>query len=164
MENNIKNKIIVITGASSGIGEATSKYLAARGAIIVLGARREDKLKKVVDEINTNGGTAIYKVTDVTQKAQVKALVDLAFTTYNKIDILINNAGIMPIAPMSELRVDEWDKMIDINIKGVLYGIAAALPIFKKQQTGHFINLGSVAGIKVFSPGGSVYSGTKYAV
>src|SRR5690606_18833994 len=87
-----------------------------------------------------------------------------AFTTYNKIDILINNAGIMPIAPMSELRVDEWDKMIDINIKGVLYGIAAALPIFKKQQTGHFINLGSVAGIKVFSPGGSVYSGTKYAV
>src|SRR5690606_32646462 len=164
MENNIKNKIIVITGASSGLGEATSKYLSERGAILVLGARREDKLKKVVDEINANGGTAIYQVTDVTQKTQVKALVDLAFTTYNKIDVLINNAGIMPIAPMSELRVDEWDKMIDINIKGVLYGIAAALPLFQKQQSGHFINLGSVAGIKVFSPGGSVYSGTKYAV
>lgn len=164
MENNIKNKVIVITGASSGLGEATSKYLAERGAFIVIGARREDKLKKVVNEINSNGGTAIYKVTDVTQKAEVKALVDLAFTTYNKIDVLINNAGIMPIAPMSELRVDEWDKMIDINIKGVLYGIAAALPLFQKQQSGHFINLGSVAGIKVFSPGGSVYSGTKYAV
>lgn len=164
MNNNIKNKVIVITGASSGLGEATAKYLAERGATVVLGARRENKLKKIVDEINSKGGTALYKVTDVTQKAQVKALVALAFTTYNKVDVLINNAGIMPIAPMSELRVDEWDDMIDINIKGVLYGIAAVLPLFQEQQAGHFINLGSVAGIKVFSPGGSVYSGTKYAV
>jgi len=164
MNNNIKNKVIVITGASSGLGEATAKYLAERGATVVLGARRENKLKKIVDEINSKGGTAVYKVTDVTQKAQVKALVALAFTTYNKVDVLINNAGIMPIAPMSELRVDEWDDMIDINIKGVLYGIAAVLPLFQEQQAGHFINLGSVAGIKVFSPGGSVYSGTKYAV
>lgn len=164
MENNIKNKVIVITGASSGLGEETAKYLAKKEAIVVLGARREDKLKKVVNEINSNGGTAIYKVTDVTDKAQVKALVNLAYTTYDRIDVLINNAGIMPIAPMSEIRVDEWDNMIDINIKGVLYGIAAALPIFQKQESGHFINLGSVAGIKVFSPGGTVYSGTKYAV
>lgn len=164
MENNIKNKVIVITGASSGLGEETAKYLAEKEAIVVLGARRKDKLKKVVNEINSNGGTAIYKVTDVTDKAQVKALVNMAYTTYDRIDVLINNAGIMPIAPMSELRVDEWDNMIDINIKGVLYGIAAALPIFQKQQSGHFINLGSVAGIKVFSPGGTVYSGTKYAV
>lgn len=164
MENNIKNKVIVITGASSGLGEETAKYLAEKEAIVVLGARRKDKLKKVVNEINSNGGTAIYKVTDVTDKAQVKALVNMAYTTYDRIDVLINNAGIMPIAPMSELRVDEWDNMIDINIKGVLYGIAAALPIFQKQQLGHFINLGSVAGIKVFSPGGTVYSGTKYAV
>lgn len=164
MNNNIKNKVIVITGASSGLGEATAKYLAERGATVVLGARRENKLKKIVDEINSKGGTALYKVTDVTQKTQVKALVTLAFTTYHKVDVLINNAGIMPIAPMSELRIDEWDNMIDINIKGVLYGIAAVLPLFQKQQAGHFINLGSVAGIKVFSPGGSVYSGTKYAV
>lgn len=164
MENNIKNKVIVITGASSGLGEETAKYLAEKEAIVVLGARRKDKLKKVVNEINSNGGTAIYKVTDVTDKAQVKALVNMAYTTYDRIDVLINNAGIMPIAPMSELRVDEWENMIDINIKGVLYGIAAALPIFQKQQSGHFINLGSVAGIKVFSPGGTVYSGTKYAV
>ncbi|WKL49659.1 SDR family oxidoreductase [Flavobacterium pectinovorum] len=164
MENNIKNKVIVITGASSGLGEETAKYLAEKGAIVVLGARREEKLEQIVNVINTKGGTAIYQVTDVTSKVQVQALVDKAVTTYGKIDVLVNNAGIMPIAPMSEVRTDEWDSMIDINIKGVLYGIAAALPIFQKQQSGQFINLGSVAGIKVFSPGGTVYSGTKYAV
>lgn len=164
MENNIKNKVIVITGASSGLGEETAKYLAEKGAIVVLGARREDKLQQIVNEITSNGGKALYQVTDVTNKEQVQQLVDKAVTAYGKIDVLINNAGIMPIAPLSDVRTDEWDSMIDINIKGVLYGIAAALPIFQKQQSGHFINLGSVAGIKVFSPGGTVYSGTKYAV
>lgn len=164
MENNIKNKVVVITGASSGLGEETAKYLAEKGAIVVLGARRADKLEEIVNDINAKGGTALYQVTDVTSKEQVQALVDKAVTSYGKIDVLINNAGIMPIAPMSEVRTDEWDNMIDINIKGVLYGIAAALPIFQKQESGHFINLGSVAGIKVFSPGGTVYSGTKYAV
>lgn len=164
MENNIKNKVVVITGASSGLGEETAKYLAEKGAIVVLGARRADKLEEIVNDIKAKGGTALYQVTDVTSKVQVQALVDKAVTTYGKIDVLINNAGIMPIAPMSEVRTDEWDNMIDINIKGVLYGIAAALPIFQKQESGHFINLGSVAGIKVFSPGGTVYSGTKYAV
>ncbi len=164
MENNIKNKVIVITGASSGLGEETAKHLAQKGAIVVLGARRADKLEQIVSDITSKGGKAIYQVTDVTNKAQVQRLVDLAVTTYGRIDVLINNAGIMPIAPMSEVRTDEWDNMIDINIKGVLYGIAAALPIFQKQESGHFINLGSVAGIKVFSPGGTVYSGTKYAV
>ncbi len=164
MENNIQNKVVVITGASSGLGEETAKYLAEKGARVVLGARRVDKLKQIVAEIASKGGTAIYQVTDVTDKEQVQKLVDTAVTTYGKMDVIINNAGIMPIAPMSELRVDEWDSMIDINIKGVLYGIAAALPIFQKQESGHFINLGSIAGIKVFSPGGSVYSGTKYAV
>ena len=164
MENNIKNKVIVITGASSGLGEETAKHLAQKGAIVVLGARRSDKLEQIVSDITSKGGKAIYQVTDVTNKAQVQRLVDLAVTTYGRIDVLINNAGIMPIAPMSEVRTDEWDNMIDINIKGVLYGIAAALPIFQKQESGHFINLGSVAGIKVFSPGGTVYSGTKYAV
>jgi len=164
MENNIKNKVIVITGASSGLGEETAKYLAEKGAIVVLGARREDKLQQIVNEITSNGGKALYQVTDVTNKEQVQQLVDKAVTAYGKIDVLINNAGIMPIAPLSDVRTDEWDSMIDINIKGVLYGIAVALPIFQKQQFGHFINLGSVAGIKVFSPGGTVYSGTKYAV
>ncbi|MGY3053039.1 NADP-dependent 3-hydroxy acid dehydrogenase YdfG [Pedobacter sp. UYEF25] len=164
MENNIEKKVVVITGASSGLGEATAKHLAEKGAIVVLGARREDKLIQITKDITSKGGTAIYQVTDVTKKEEVKALVDIAVTTYGKIDVLINNAGIMPIAPMAEVRTDEWDSMIDVNIKGVLYGIAAALPIFQKQESGHFINLGSVAGIKVFSPGGSVYSGTKFAV
>ena len=164
MKNNIENKVIVITGASSGLGEATAKYLAANGASVVLGARREDKLITIVAGITANGGKAVYQATDVTRKADVQALVDKAVSTYGKIDVIINNAGIMPIAPMSEVRTDEWDNMIDINIKGVLYGIAAALPIFLKQKSGHFINLGSVAGIKVFSPGGTVYSGTKYAI
>ncbi|MBW8243646.1 SDR family oxidoreductase [Muricauda oceani] len=164
MENNITNKVIVITGASSGLGEETAKYLAKKGAMVVLGARREDRLEKIVSEITSEGGKAVYKATDVTVKSQVQALIDLALSTYNRIDVVINNAGIMPIAPISEVRTDEWDQMIDINIKGVLYGIAAALPIFQEQQSGHFINLGSVAGIKVFSPGGTVYSGTKYAV
>ncbi|MCE7053149.1 SDR family oxidoreductase [Algoriphagus sp. AGSA1] len=164
MENNIKNKVIVITGASSGLGEETAKHLAEKGAIVVLGARRADRLRKIVTDITSKGGTASYQVTDVTSKEQVQRLVDIAIATYGKIDVLINNAGIMPIAPLSEVRTDEWDAMIDVNIKGVLYGIAAALPIFQKQNSGHFINLGSVAGIKVFSPGGSVYSGTKFAV
>lgn len=164
MENNIKNKVVVITGASSGLGEETAKHLAEKGATVVLGARREENLKQIVNEIEAKGGTASYQVTDVTRKKEVQALVDKAVSTYGKIDVLINNAGIMPIAPMSEVRTDEWDNMIDINIKGVLYGIAAALPIFQKQESGHFINLGSVAGIKVFSPGGTVYSGTKFAV
>jgi NADP-dependent 3-hydroxy acid dehydrogenase YdfG len=164
MENNIEKKVIVITGASSGLGEATAKYLAEKGAIVVLGARRADKLEQIVNEITAKGGIAAYLVTDVADKVQVQALVDKAANIFGRIDVIINNAGIMPIAPMSELRTDEWDNMIDINIKGVLYGIAAALPYFQKQQSGHFINLGSVAGIKVFSPGGTVYSGTKYAV
>ncbi|MBO9567066.1 MAG: SDR family oxidoreductase [Niastella sp.] len=164
MENSINNKVIVITGASSGLGEAAAKYLAAKGGLLVLGARRADNLKAIVSSITTGGGTAVYHVTDVTKKKDVQALVDKAIATYGRIDVMINNAGIMPIAPMSEVRTDEWDNMIDINIKGVLYGIAAALPIFQQQQSGHFINVGSVAGVKVFSPGGTVYSGTKFAV
>jgi NADP-dependent 3-hydroxy acid dehydrogenase YdfG len=164
MEDNIKNKVIVITGASSGLGEATAMHLANKGAKVVLGARRSDLLEKLVKNISANGGIAAYLQTDVTRKNEVQALIDFAVSKYGKIDVVINNAGIMPIAPMSEVRTEEWDNMIDINIKGVLYGIAAALPLFQKQKSGHFINLGSVAGIKVFSPGGTVYSGTKFAV
>jgi len=161
---NIKDKVVVITGASSGLGEATAKYLAQNGAKVVLGARRTELLEKIVSDIAANGGVATYLKTDVVDKDQVKALVDKAVSSYGKIDVIINNAGIMPIAPMSEVLTQEWDSMIDINIRGVLYGIAAALPVFEQQGSGQFINLGSVAGTRVFSPGGTVYSGTKYAV
>lgn len=164
MENNIEGKVVVITGASSGLGETTARHLASKGASVVLGARRIDNLEKIAKEIRENGGKAEVLKTDVTNASEVKALVEKAVSSFGKIDVLINNAGLMAIAPLSETKVEEWDKMIDINIKGVLYGIAAVLPIFQNQSSGHIINLSSVAGIKVFSPGGTVYSGTKYAV
>ncbi len=165
LTNNISGKTIVITGASSGLGETTARHLASKGANVVLGARREERLQSITKDINTKGlGKAIYLKTDVTNKNEVQALVEKALNEFGKMDVIINNAGLMSIAPLTEVKVDEWDRMIDINIKGVLYGIAAALPIFQKQESGHFINLSSVAGIKVFSPGGTVYSGTKYAV
>ena len=162
--NNIANKVVVITGASSGLGEATALHLAKQGATLVLSARRKDRLDQLVDTIVTNGGQAIAVKADVTVQTEVQALIDTAMNTYGRIDVLVNNAGLMSIAPMSLTKTDEWDRMIDINIKGVLYGIAAALPVFQKQKSGHFINISSVAGIKVFSPGGTVYSGTKFAV
>lgn len=164
MSTNIENKVIVITGGSSGLGESMARHLASLGAKIVLGARREDKLQTIIEDIKASGADAEYLVTDVTQRDQVQALVQKAVDVFGRLDVIINNAGIMPIAPMSELKVDEWDSMIDINIKGVLYGVAAALPVFQQQDSGHFINVSSVAGIKVFSPGGTVYSGTKFAV
>lgn len=164
MENNINGKVVVITGASSGLGETTARHLASKGASVVLGARRIENLEKIAKEIREAGGKAEVLKMDVTNASEVKALVDKAVSSFGKIDVLINNAGLMAIAPISETKVEEWDKMIDINIKGVLYGIAAVLPIFQNQSSGHIINLSSVAGIKVFSPGGTVYSGTKFAV
>jgi len=161
---NIAGKVIFITGASSGLGEATARYLAARGAKLAIAARRMEKLEKIADEITEAGGMALPLELDVTDKEAVAVAVNKAADYYDGLDVMINNAGLMAIAPMTQTRTDEWDKMIDINIKGVLYGIAAALPIFAKQEKGHFINLSSVAGIKVFAPGGTVYSGTKYAV
>ncbi|WP_405225702.1 SDR family oxidoreductase [Dokdonia sp. Asnod1-B02] len=163
MNNSITGKVVVITGGSSGLGEATAHYLAEKGAKVVLGARRVEKLEKVASEIKQNGGAVEILRTDVTNASDVKALVKKAIDSFGKIDVMVNNAGIMPLAPLSALKVNEWDSMIDVNIKGVLYGIAAALPEFEKQKSGHFINLASVAGLKV-SPGGAVYSGTKYAV
>ncbi|WP_117884837.1 SDR family oxidoreductase [Aureibaculum luteum] len=163
MKNNIEGKVVVITGGSSGLGEATARYLAEKGAKIVLGARRLNKLEVIADEIRKNGGAIEVLKTDVTKANDVKALVKKAIDSFGKIDVMINNAGIMPLAPLAALKVDEWDSMIDVNIKGVLYGIAAALPEFQKQKSGHFINLASVAGLNV-SPGGAVYSGTKFAV
>jgi NADP-dependent 3-hydroxy acid dehydrogenase YdfG len=164
MSKNIEGKVVVITGASSGLGESAARHLAGLGAAVVLGARRLDKLETIAKDIRAAGGKAEILATDVTSAKQVKALIDLAVKAFGRLDVVINNAGLMAIAPLSETRVDEWDRMIDINIKGVLYGVAAALPVFQSQQSGHFINVSSVAGIKVFSPGGSVYSGTKFAV
>ncbi|SDX86805.1 SDR family oxidoreductase [Roseicitreum antarcticum] len=163
MTDNITGKVIVITGASSGMGEAAARHLAAKGASIVLGARRAERLEALAADIIKAGGKAIAVVTDVTKPADQQRLVDTAVKTYGRIDVLINNAGVMPLSPLDRLRVDEWDQMIDVNLKGVLYGIAAALPYMKDQKSGHIINLSSVAGHKVFA-GSAVYSATKYGV
>ncbi|MFJ4347550.1 SDR family oxidoreductase [Pseudomonas sp. NPDC089401] len=164
MSKGIEAKVVVITGASSGLGEATARHLASLGARVVLAARREERLHAIVEDIKAAGAQATALAVDVTRREDLVALMQHAVNTFGRVDVMINNAGLMAIAPIAELRVDEWDRMIDINIKGVMYGIAAALPLFQQQGSGHFINISSVAGIKVFSPGGSVYSGTKYAV
>jgi NADP-dependent 3-hydroxy acid dehydrogenase YdfG len=163
MTDNIKGKVVVITGASSGLGEATARLLSAQGANVVLGARREDRLQAVVRELMERGGKATAMQIDVADRQQVKAFVDRAVQTYGRIDVMINNAGLMPQSLLERLKVDDWDRMIDVNIKGVLYGIAAALPFMQKQKTGHFINVSSVAGHKV-GPGSTVYAATKHAV
>jgi NADP-dependent 3-hydroxy acid dehydrogenase YdfG len=163
MTQTIKNKVVVITGASSGLGEATARLLSAQGAIVVLGARRVDRLQALADELIGSGGKALAITTDVSHYDQVKRLVDAAVETYGRIDVIINNAGLMPQSPLERLKVDEWDQMIDVNIKGVLYGIAAALPYMQQQQAGQIINVSSVAGHKV-GPGFAVYAATKHAV
>jgi NADP-dependent 3-hydroxy acid dehydrogenase YdfG len=161
--SNIQGKVVIITGASSGIGEATAKELASKGAKLVLAARREDRLKKLQEEIQKNGGQAIYKVTDVTSYEQMEELADYALKEFGKIDVLVNNAGVMPLSPVYQKKINEWDTMIDVNIKGVLYGIAAVLPSMRERKEGHIINVSSIAGHLVF-PASSVYSGTKFAV
>lgn len=163
MENNIKDKVIVITGASSGMGEAAAKHLATLGATVVLGARRAVKIEKLAKDIQQTGGKALAVKMDVTNLVQVKHLVNTAVQQFGRVDVIINNAGIMPLSPMERLNVDEWYKMIDVNIKGVLNGIAAVLPYMKEQKFGQIINTSSVAGHKVFN-GSAVYSATKYAV
>jgi NADP-dependent 3-hydroxy acid dehydrogenase YdfG len=163
MSNNIEGKVVVITGASSGLGEATARLISAQGASVVLGARRVDRIKSLADELTRNGGKALAIPTDVTDYDQVKKLVDAAVQSYGRIDVMINNAGLMPHSPLERLKIDEWNRMIDVNIKGVLYGIAAALPYMKQQKAGHIINVSSVAGHKV-TPAGAVYAATKHAV
>jgi NADP-dependent 3-hydroxy acid dehydrogenase YdfG len=161
--SNIQDKVVIITGTSSGIGEAAAKELASKGAKLVLAARREDRLKTLQNEIQNNGGQAIYKVTDVTSYEQMEELAELALKEFGKIDVMINNAGLMPLSPLYEKKITEWDTMVDVNIKGVLYGIAAVLPTMRVRKEGHIINVSSVAG-HLIGPAGSVYSGTKFAV
>ncbi|MFT4066733.1 SDR family oxidoreductase [Paraburkholderia sp.] len=162
--NAIANKVVVITGASSGLGEATARLLAGRGAKLVLGARRLDRLEKLAADIIAAGGEAIAVATDVARRADVENLIKAGQDRFGRVDVLVNNAGIMPMAAMSKLKVDEWDRMIDVNIKGVLYGIAAALPGMRANGSGHIINLSSVAGLRVSAGVGTVYSATKFAV
>ena len=161
--NNIENKVVIITGASSGIGEATAYKLAQAGAKLVLGARREDKLQAIVNNIKANGGEAVYRVTDVVKAEDNQALVALAKSTFGKVDAIFLNAGLMPNSPLSAHETDNWNAMVDVNIKGVLNGIAAVLPTFEAQKSGHILATSSVAGLKVY-PGCAVYCGTKWAV
>lgn len=159
----VKDKVVIITGASSGIGEATAKLLASRGAKLVLGARRKERLKEIAEAIEKDGGQAVYQETDVTKVEDNQSLVELAKTTFSKVDVIFLNAGLMPNSPLSALKSDEWNQMVDVNIKGVLNGIEAILPEFKEQKSGHVITTSSVAGLKAY-PGGAVYGATKWAV
>jgi NADP-dependent 3-hydroxy acid dehydrogenase YdfG len=162
--SNIADKVVVITGASSGIGESIAKLLAQYGAKVVIGARRKNRIDAVVKEISTAGGKAVGFAVDVTKRPEVEALIKGAVDSSGRVDVLVNNAGIMQIAPIQLLKVHEWERQIDVNIKGVLYGVAAVLPQMQKQKSGHIINITSVFGIKVFAPGGTVYCATKAAV
>ena len=161
MSENIEGKVVVSTGASAGVGAETARHLVKAGARVVLGARRLDRLEALASELDLD--TQAIVETDVTDCRQVKALVERAVELHGRIDVLVNNAGLMPSSMLDKLKIDEWDRMIDVNIKGVLYGIAAALPHMQKQKSGHIINVSSVAGHKV-GPGGAVYAGTKWAV
>lgn len=159
----IKDKVVVITGASSGIGEATARLLAARGAKVVLGARREDRLKQIVEEIGQSGGKAEYAVLDVTNPVDNEAIVRIAKEKFGRVDVIFLNAGLMPTSPVSALKTDEWNRAVDINIKGVLNGVAAVMPSFIAQKSGQVIATSSVAGLKAY-PGSAVYGGTKWFV
>ncbi|WDL95706.1 SDR family oxidoreductase [Alicyclobacillus sp. ALC3] len=159
----VSNKVVVVTGASSGIGQAAAVRLAQGGAKVVLSARREERLKETVEQITRAGGTASFFPADIADKDQVQALADYAVETYGRIDVWVNNAGLMPLSFLNKRKLDEWDRMVDVNIKGVLYGIAAAIPVMERQQSGHVINVSSVAGHRV-GMAGAVYSGTKFAV
>ncbi len=156
-------KIVLVTGASSGIGEATARTLAGAGATVVLGARRTDRLERLAGEIAEAGGVARVSALDVTRREDVKAFADRALDEFGRIDVIVNNAGVMPLSPMASLKVDEWDRMVDVNIKGVLYGIAAVLPAMNAQGFGHIVNIASIGGLQV-TPTAAVYCATKFAV
>ncbi|MCX5568173.1 SDR family oxidoreductase [Kaistia nematophila] len=159
----IKDKVVIITGASSGIGAASAKSLAAKGAKVVLGARRTDNLKRIAADIERAGGYAVFQELDVTKQSDNDEIVELAKATYGRVDVIFLNAGVMPNAMLSAMKTDEWHQMVDVNIKGVLNGVAAVLPTFTAQKSGHVITTSSVAGLKAY-PGGAVYGGTKWFV
>jgi NADP-dependent 3-hydroxy acid dehydrogenase YdfG len=163
MSENIEGKVVIITGASSGLGEAAARHLSSLGATVVLGARRVDRIEALAKELNDHGGRALAMATDVTRYLEVQRLADIAVQNYGRIDVLINNAGLMPQSPLERRKIDDWNRTIDVNIKGVLYGIAAVLPTMQQQKAGHIINVSSVAGHKVRT-GGAVYAATKHAV
>jgi NADP-dependent 3-hydroxy acid dehydrogenase YdfG len=163
MTTNIENKVILITGASSGIGEVTARLLARKGAKVLLGARRTDRLEKIVAEIREDGGTADHQMLDVTHFEDVKAFIAFAEEKFGPVDVLVNNAGIMPLSPLHEIKVGEWDQMIDVNIRGVLHGIAAVLPKMRERKSGHIINLSAIGAHQVW-PMCAVFCGTKFAV
>ncbi|ADM71234.1 putative oxidoreductase [Paenibacillus polymyxa E681] len=160
---NIKGKVVAITGASSGIGEATARLLAHHGAHVILGARRTERLEALTSEIRSKGGSADYQQLDVTKRDQMEAFIKYAEKTFGRVDVILNNAGVMPLSKLEALKVEEWDRMIDVNIRGVLHGIAAGLPIMKKQGFGQFINIASIGAYSV-TPTAAVYCATKYAV
>lgn len=163
MPDSVKDKVVLISGASSGIGEATARMLAQSGAKVVLGARRTERLAQLAAEIRNAGGTPEVKAVDVTNRANVAAFVQFALNKFGRVDVLFNNAGVMPLSPLNALKVDEWDRMIDVNVRGVLNGIAAVLPVMERQGHGHILNTASVAAHWV-GPTSAVYSATKYAV
>jgi NADP-dependent 3-hydroxy acid dehydrogenase YdfG len=157
------DQVVVITGASSGIGRSTALHLASRGARVVLGARRETQLRALAQEIEAAGGQAVYRSTDVTRRQDLQGLVDTGADRFGRVDVIVNNAGIGPLSRFDELRVEDWDAMIDVNIRGVLYGIAAALPVFRRQGSGHVVNIVSTSGLRIV-PTQGVYAATKNAV
>ncbi|ANC02911.1 oxidoreductase [Pseudomonas putida] len=161
--SNINDKVVLITGASSGIGEAAARLIAAKGAHVVLGARRMDRLQQLVSEIRAEGGSASAHALDVTDLDSMHAFVEFAKAQHGKVDVIINNAGVMPLSPLSSLKVEEWNRMLDVNVRGVLHGIAAVLPGMEAQGHGQVINISSIGGLSV-SPTAAVYCATKYAV
>jgi NADP-dependent 3-hydroxy acid dehydrogenase YdfG len=163
MSENISGKVVIITGASSGIGEATARLLSAEGALVVVGARRIDKLEALAVELRSTGGKVEVVQVDVSKRDDVDALVEKAVRAYGRVDVMINNAGIMPNSPLDQLKVEDWERMIDVNLKGTLYGIAAVLPVMQQQRSGHIINVSSVSGHRV-RPNSAVYSATKFGV
>ncbi|WP_063564915.1 SDR family oxidoreductase [Paenibacillus sp. O199] len=161
--SNIKGKVVVITGASSGIGEATARLIAEQGAHVVIGARRVERLEALASSIRSEGGSVEYHTLDVTQLEEMQTIVELALNRYGRLDVIVNNAGVMPLSPLEALKVDEWNRMIDVNIRGVLHGIAVGLPVMKEQGSGQFINIASIGAYAV-TPTAAVYCATKYAV
>jgi NADP-dependent 3-hydroxy acid dehydrogenase YdfG len=158
-----RSKVILLTGASSGIGEACARLLATQRHRLIVGARRTDKLETLTQDLRANGAQVMYRALDVTRQQDVQAFADFAVSSYGRIDVMINNAGVMPLSPMAALKVDEWNQMIDVNLRGVLYGIAAVLPTMQKHNGGQIINVSSIGGLQVV-PTAAVYCATKYAV